>query len=282
MKRTTYILLALLLACHARAQFGALPVVQVQRWTPLNLGTKLAIWYDGNDASTLLDAGGNVATNGAYVQTWQDKSGNGRHATAPAEAQRPRWFSGIQNERAVMRTDGDDQLNIGSAGGVFRNKAAGYIFLVAKDANQTGGDPYHAVALFSTAAAGTTRLGTWSRFENTTQWNALARLADAEASATIASGGAAAGHTLSCAFGDWGNGYVRVSVNGQAFSSTALPGSGATSDTDGGSAMLFRTHAGTECPADSELAEVVIVNAAMTDAEITALQNYLKTKWGTP
>jgi len=285
MKRTTYILIALLLACCARAQFGALPVVQVQsRWTPTRLGAKLAIWFDGSDASTVLDAGGNVVTDGAYVQTWQDKSGNGRHATALAEAQRPRWFSGIQNGRAVVRTDGNDQLDIGSAGGVFRNKAAGYIFLVAKGSNPTGGDDMQIAVLFSTATPGTAWLLILSRWTGVSNngWTGIGRRLYADSYVAVKLAGSTS-YQLVCAYADFTNGNLRARLNADAFSSTGYSsGAGNSEDADSASASMFRFSNTTEMPADSEIAEVVVVNAAMTDAEVTALQSYLKTKWGTP
>jgi len=251
-------------------------------WTPLKLGSKLAVWFDGSDASTLLDVDSNVATNGAYVQTWNDKSGNGRHATAPASAQRPRWFSGIQNGRAVVRTDGDDLLNIGSGGGVFRNKTAGYIFLVAKDADQAGGDAQHAFIFTSTANSGSVRLDVRGRSFAGAIWTALGRRLDGDTYVMVAASGAA-GHRIIRAFADWGGGNIRISLDGGAYASTAYSsGAGASEDTDGAVSLMFRATTTSECPADSEIAEVVIVNEAMTDAEVTALENYLKTKWGTP
>jgi len=68
MNRTTYILIAVLLACCARAQFGALPVVQVQsRWTPIRLGP--VAWYAAEDNA--LDSAGtnNAAWTGAAAYT---------------------------------------------------------------------------------------------------------------------------------------------------------------------------------------------------------------------
>jgi hypothetical protein len=278
------LILAAVLAAGAAGAFDASPLLQfitAQSWTPASLGSKLAIWYDASDSATVLDAGGNVATNAAPVQTWSDKSGNARHATAPAEAQRPTYQTAVQNGRAVLRTDGASQLDIASAGGVFRNKTAGYIFVVAKDADQAGGDAAHNLVLFA-SGTGAARLNIASLAGSPGTWACRLRRLDADA-LVAASAGPAAGHNIISGHGDWAGGVGRVWTNGVEVATVELPaGAGATSDTDGLAAYLFRNNSSSEMPADSEIAEVVVINAAMTDAEVTSLNAYLKAKWGTP
>lgn len=55
---------------------------------PLTLSP--AVWLDASDASTLYDAtsGGSLVSAEGLVARWQDKSGNGRHATQSDSAQR--------------------------------------------------------------------------------------------------------------------------------------------------------------------------------------------------
>lgn len=69
-------------------------------WTPAHLPT--ALWLDGADAATLtLDAS-------SRVSAWQDKSGNGRHATQPVAGKRPSyvhemlWFNGSSQSLTVV------------------------------------------------------------------------------------------------------------------------------------------------------------------------------------
>ena len=90
-------------------------------------------------------------------------------------------------------------------------------------------------------------------------------------------------YQLVCAYADFANGNLRARLNADAFSSTEYSsGAGNSEDADSSEATMFRRSDTSEMPADSEIAEVVVVNAAMTDGEIVALQNYLKAKWGTP
>lgn len=62
----------------------------------------LGQWFAARDASTLLDAGGAPADDGEAIATWQDKSGNARHATQGTAGSRPlRVASGINGRGSV-------------------------------------------------------------------------------------------------------------------------------------------------------------------------------------
>ena len=247
-------------------------------FSPLDLGAKLAMWFDASDSSTLLDASDNVCTNGAAVKTWSDKSGNGRDATQATVADQPTYQTGVRNGRAVIRTDGDDQLNISGTAGVFRNKTAGYIFIVAKDTDQTGGELNHVFIGFWRNVVHSMRVSIYGRGISD-GWLGSGRRLDSDSFAG-AVGPSNSGHTLIKGFSDWTNGYVRVSVSSADYISTAYSsGSGSTSDTAGAGALIFWDLAGFRSPANSEIAEIVVVNAEMTDAEITDLETYLSDKW---
>jgi hypothetical protein len=285
MRRLAVIICSLLitLAAHAQDASVLLPYVTAVEeesgaWSPLSLGSKLACWFDADDSATLLDAGGAPADAAEAVQTWQDKSGNGRHATAPAAAQRPTRQVGVQNGRAVVRTAGAALLNIGRAGAVFRNETAGYIFAVAKDANQAGGATHHIILQWANNSTGS-RFSIHGRHTSFSGdgWKAAGRRLDADGAVGIAVG-ANANHSIIRARADWSGGKLYVSLNSSAEASVAYAsGAGSTSDT-GSSAvhMLFNM------PANSEIAEIVVVNAAMSAGEIAATERYLKDKWGTP
>lgn len=63
-------------------------------WTPADITTEL--WLDADDASTLTYDGGNL------ISDWNDKSGNTRHATQSADAQKPSFVaSGINSLGSV-------------------------------------------------------------------------------------------------------------------------------------------------------------------------------------
>ena len=286
MRRLAVIICSLLITLAAHAQDASVLLSYVTAveeesgaWSPLSLGSKLACWFDADDSATLLDAGGAPADAAEAVQTWQDKSGNGRHATAPAAAQRPTRQVGVQNGRAVVRTAGAAQLNIGSAGAVFRNKTAGYIFAVAKDANQSGGGIYHILVQWDNNST-LARLGIYGRHDSFagSGWKAAGRRLDADGARGVAAG-ASAGHSIIRARADWGGGNLYISLDSSSEASVAFAsGSGSTSDSYSANAYLMNT----TLPANSEIAEVIAVNAVMSAGEIAATERYLKDKWGTP
>ena len=75
----------------------------------------LQLWLDASDSNSLYDSvsGGSVVSANGAVQRWQDKSGNGRHATQSFAPYSPVRKTGIQNGRDVVRFDGsNDVLNL--------------------------------------------------------------------------------------------------------------------------------------------------------------------------
>lgn len=74
-------------------------------WTPAELGSALALWLDAADSST-------ITLNGSTVAQWQDKSGNGRHATQGTPANRPTYalntvsFDGVNDILALTQSYG--------------------------------------------------------------------------------------------------------------------------------------------------------------------------------
>lgn len=74
-------------------------------WTPVSL-SDLALWLDADDAST-------ITLNGSTVSQWNDKSGNGRHATQTTPANQPTRLSNEQNGRVMLDWDGsDDRMDV--------------------------------------------------------------------------------------------------------------------------------------------------------------------------
>jgi len=98
-------------------------------WLPVSTG--LQLWLDASDASSLYDAtsGGSLVAADGGVARWEDKSGNGRHATQATSGSRPLRKTNVQNGLGGLRFDGSDD---------FLTTATGYhtsdvtIFVVAK------------------------------------------------------------------------------------------------------------------------------------------------------
>jgi hypothetical protein len=68
------------------SQFSFMPVhdAQAAEWTPASLGSSLGLWLDASDAASITSSSG-------LVSQWNDKSGNGRHATQPTTGSRPTY-----------------------------------------------------------------------------------------------------------------------------------------------------------------------------------------------
>jgi len=75
----------------------------------------LQLWLDASDSNSLYGSvsGGSVVSANGAVQRWQDKSGNGRHATQSGASSSPVRKTSIQNGLDVVRFDGsNDVLNL--------------------------------------------------------------------------------------------------------------------------------------------------------------------------
>jgi len=72
----------------------------------------LQLWLDASDASTLYDAttGGSLVAADGGVARWEDKSGNGRHATQGTSASRPVRKTNIFNGLSALRFDGSNDF----------------------------------------------------------------------------------------------------------------------------------------------------------------------------
>ena len=86
-------------------------------WTPSRITT--ALWLDAADAST-------VTTVSGAVSQWNDKSGNGRHATQSTAANRPTYPATTLNNISTIEFDGTNDVltatlssGLGSSFGVF-------------------------------------------------------------------------------------------------------------------------------------------------------------------
>lgn len=71
----------------------------VDNFSPLAYSPNM--WLDASDSATLFDAavGGNLVTNGGLVARWEDKSGNGKHATQSISTRAPILSTNQVNNR---------------------------------------------------------------------------------------------------------------------------------------------------------------------------------------
>jgi hypothetical protein len=107
---------------------------------PGGVSTGLQLWLDASDASTLYDAtsGGSLVAADGGVARWEDKSGNGRHATQGTASRRPVRKAAIQGGKDVLRFDGSatagdaDRMQITNSTSMFNflHQSSGTVFCV--------------------------------------------------------------------------------------------------------------------------------------------------------
>ena len=222
-------------------------------WTPADITT--ALWLDAADASTITESGG-------AVSQWDDKSGNGRNATATG-AQQPTYSS--------ILFDGNP--------GITFNGASNY-FLLPNDAAPSGNNAIFSV--LKTDASGTVGglinreyyFGGWKmRFTSSSQLTYTS-----ETSVTTSG---VLNNTKHICEGFYDGTNISVLLDGGAITSTAQTGGIAYDSRDittiGSSAA---TGAATINYIECVLAEIVVIHFAPTVDIRRKIEGYLAHKWG--
>jgi hypothetical protein len=231
----------------------------------------LAGWWDAADSSTLFDAttgGSSVAPDGG-VGRWEDKSGNGRHATQGIAGSRPLRKTSQFNGRDALLFDGsDDVLYVDD---FYVNQHT--FFAVYRSANNAN---RHTVARkgFQTNV---TLEWLMRSTDATTVTHFASAATNASAAATAVAG------SLRLATGRYDKTQVTCSVNGGAESATAF-----TSDIlDTG--LRIRIGAGFADNLDAgalaeqlsgEICELLLYNRALSASEVSTVNRYMAGKWG--
>ena len=266
------VLIAAMLAGTALGQDAAclLPIVTADEWTPLSLGSKLACWYDAADSSTVLDATDAPATNGAAVQTWRDKSGNERHAYAYG-ARSPLYKS------SAIVSDGDDTLDMTNAFLVAAAKADVEIYVVAKDASQSGGESGHGFVFWNVPGSYLARAALYGRSSGF-RWVAAGRYTDAS-SVIRANAGEFSGRVMVAAQISWATGTVTCHLAGTNTVAN-MAGGGTVSDSRPSTLATMLAAGDAYVPDGSELCEVLVLDSATSTQDRTSVYAYLRRKWG--
>lgn len=260
----------------------------------------LQLWLDASYAPSLYDAtsGGSLVAADGSVARWEDRSGNGRHATQGTSGSRPLRKTSVQSGKDVIRFDGsDDWLSIGSSTGAFRflHGGNGYsVFAVCQfraseirqgilhtgaGGSESGDSGSVGASLSGNASTGSISYGAWN---------------GAVEPRPI-------GNTLSSAITT--NQFLLVSATGIANSGTASLRSALRKN--GGAATTGNTSTSTASTADAlhdlriarltsyngagsldydvyatiDVAELLIYDSALSDTDRGAVETYLLNKW---
>jgi hypothetical protein len=235
----------------------------------------LVLWLDASQA---------VTTSQSKVSAWTDQSASNNSATQPTTAQQPTLVTGVINGHPVVRFDGaSTALQIADAAslqwgtgdyvveivGSWKNGATSLGMLYAKAAYTT--PPYPGALV-------------WANMQGTSDSTALG------AANESTSGYYVTGATMNLNDGTprlyaarrYGGTNLEVRVNGVSDQSVVLPAATDVSAT-GNPAYIGGHPQNTTSviqPLDGDIAEVVAVHGSLTTAQLSALETYLKTKYG--
>ena len=243
----------------------------------------LQLWLDAADASTLFNAtsGGSLVAADGGVARWEDKSGNARHATQSTSGNRPLRKTAIQGGLDVLRLDG---VNDSLATPAFHVSAAnGYYtaFIVAATASTAAtASALHFVCQDNSSVSprtfqlfrrnGDKLQSVW--FNNFSETSAIG-VVEVSISA----------NTFFCGSVSVGDG-VAMRKNG-ILGATVLSAPTTSIDRRDGSLFIgARTNQIDESSAldfvQGDICEIIIYNSALSDANRSAVESYLMTKWG--
>ena len=221
-------------------------------------GGGVALWLDADQASSITLSGGSV-------QTWADRSGNGRDVSAPSSSLRPSSTSQTLNSRPVITFNGTTVLE-DLSGSTNRYSITGDRTMVLVARYRT------APSYFIDRAAVTNNLfgidgtvtGTGKlqvRDDTNGQYQNLGTITPAS-----------------------NTGFITTSIrSGSALShyvSGALSATGTLTGTVTQPAIAVGRHVSTTTTADADIAEIILYNRALSTAEQRNLEQYLAGKWG--
>ena len=243
---------------------------------PGGVGSGLQLWLDASDASTLYDAttGGSLVAADGSVARWEDKSGNGRHATQSAAGARPIRRTSALNGRQALEFDGSNDALLTSVA-LFSNKTSLSWFAVVK--NDDSGNNNRAV--FGERVSGNDgglfflKLGATNILYSRGSANASTRV-DVSESVSFPTTPLLAS-------------MVTTSATGTARRNGVSAGTNTT--TTANVAYLNKTAIGNSIADDGELsvlwwdgliAELIVYDSALPDTDRAAVEAYLIAKWG--
>jgi hypothetical protein len=238
------------------------------------------LWLDAADSSTLFDAtvgGSLVTTDGTAVARWEDKSGNGRHATQSTANARPLLRTNVKNGRNVLRFDGSNDFISGSS---FPSVSQYSIFAVYKRTGSNTNAFGNFTFVFGIGKSGDgTAAGRLTHIHYASTPNAFwwsVRVGAADLSITRNDN-----FNVHSCIAPLGTGTARYLLNGsneQTVDVSTLNGSTNTP-------LIYNLGANTWNQGqfmNGDISEILVYNTALTTTQRQSVEGYLMDKWGIP
>jgi len=255
---------------EAMRRAGTWPIALV---SPTQI-TGLQLWLDASDASTLFDAttGGSLVAADGAVARWEDKSGNARHATQSTSQSRPLRKTSQQNSKDALLFDGVNDLlavpcNLSGSSGitvffVHKRVAASTVYAFS-NYQYTPGDGAGILCSSNTSSA----ISAQGRPDGSASFR------------STASGAATTNYVVGTA--RWNGASLFSYANGGSESSVSAPNETLQS---ANSVVFGAAYANDpffiQPFSNISIGEIIVYNFALSDANRSAVESYLMSKWG--
>jgi hypothetical protein len=229
-----------------------------------------ALWLDGADSSAA-----SMLLNGSLVETWKDKSGNGRDFTATGTA-RPTLTATAINSRSAVTCNGSTNTLTGNtaAQGVIRNLAGYTVFAVLRTASIAAGERL----AFGVGATVLLRTG---QTDSRSFIGGRRVAADTLESITGAASDLSVGTTfIQTAAVNHAAQSLTGLRNGAAFGLDTTYMAAGVSENVASSVSVGTQAGGTYGFWNGEIAEIVVFNTALSTTDRARVEAYLAAKWG--
>lgn len=224
-------------------------------FNPLSLSPSL--WLDASDSSRLFDAvsGGSLVADDGLVARWEDKSGNGNHATRSDSGTRPARRAGEINGLGAIDFSGSKYLNLASTTPATAEHSEFFVF------NRTASGTPNPIL---------TKSGT--DFEFSAYYYSDNGIYYFPGSVEFA-GGLATTTGVIALGGLRGGGSTVIRRNGATHNTLGSAGTGNAEYNLIGSRNLTEFH-------NSAICEILVFDYLLSTEERDAVESYLMTKWG--
>ena len=238
-------------------------------WTPDELGS-LVGWWDADAITGLSDTD--------PVSTWSDQSSSGYDASSSG-SDRPTYRTGVLNSKPIVRFSGSNHLNLGSTD-LFRNVGGGTVYAVVRDsATTTRGTILH---INTGTGTGTRAVIESGGSGGASKYEVGGRRLDGDTYAR------ALGSTVTGAWEMLGGLWNYASASLSMYLNGSIDATNATFQTSGLTSNTSPTANGTNLGASTtgnnngfngDLAEVIVLNAALSTPDRERVEGYLAHKW---
>jgi len=247
--------------------------------------TGLQLWLDASDGQTLFDAttGGSLVAADGAVARWEDKSGNGRHATQSTAGSRPTRKTASQNSRDVVRFGGGSTLSLASDLSLGASQSVAVVFKPTTTITQsTSSQSLLSGGSYVEAVTSDFSLSLGSTSGNFTDERLLIFALTVNVFGYAKTDGNISGTNLAFySFTTTGN-VFSGRLNGQASFATASSVGGFSAAGDVHYPTTLRTIGSRNSAAffSGDICEVCVFNSALASDARNALESYLISKWG--